>query len=74
MRIRISVPVATLRSPEDSAETTVGFEDAVLCEGSNCGATHVSEDGELELLPPHSHLIVRGRSPEAGPRRYPIWR
>lgn len=71
---RIGCSAAALRDPADSAETIVGFEKAVFCDGSECGATMFSDDGELELLRPHSHLIEKGRSPEAGPRRYPVWR
>ncbi len=73
MTIRISVPAATLRDPFHSAEVIIDSEDAVSCDGSECRAAVFSDDGELELLRPHWHMIVKGRSPEAGPRRYPIW-
>jgi hypothetical protein len=73
MAIRISIPAAALRNPADSAEVTIDSEDAVFCDGSECGAAVFSDDGELELLRPHWHMIVKGKSPEAGPRRYPIW-
>jgi hypothetical protein len=73
MPIRISIPAAALRAPADSEEVVVDSEDAVFCDGSECGAAVFSEDGELELVRPHWHMIIKGRSPEAGPRRYPIW-
>lgn len=73
MPIRISIPAAALRPPADSEEVFIGSEQAVYCDGSECGAAVFSHDGELELLPPHWHMIVRGKSPEAGPRHYPIW-
>lgn len=73
MAIRIGVPAAALRDPADSAEVTIDSEEAVYCDGSECGATVPGDDGELELIPPHWHMIVRGKSPEAGPRTYPVW-
>lgn len=73
MPIRISIPAPALRPPADSEEVFIGSEQAVYCDGSECGAAVFSDDGELELLPPHWHMIVRGKSPEAGPRHYPIW-
>ncbi len=73
MPIRISIPAASLRDPAESAEVVVGFEEALFCDGSECGSAVFSKDGELELLPPHWHMIELGKSPEAGPRRYPIW-
>jgi hypothetical protein len=73
MTIRISFPAASLRDPAVSADKVIALEDALFCDGSGCGAAVFSDDGELELLRPHWHMIVTGRSPEAGPRRYPIW-
>jgi hypothetical protein len=71
--IRIYFSAASLLDPGDSANTFVGEEVAVSCDGSECGATVFSEDGELEILPPHWHIVERGTVPEAGPRRYPVW-
>lgn len=70
---RISVPAAALRDPAESEEVLVGFEDALFSDGSECRCTPFSEDGELELLPPHWHIIERGRQPDAGPLIHPIW-
>jgi len=72
MSIRISIPAAALRDPAESEEVVVGSEEALFCDGSECGASIFSEDGELELLQAHWHMIVKGKSPEAGPRCYPI--
>jgi len=70
---RIGFSAASLRDPIDSENTLVGSEEAVSCDGSECGFTVFSEDEELELLRPHWHVILKGTMPEAGPRRYPIW-
>jgi hypothetical protein len=70
--MKLTVPAASLRDPGDSAEITIATEEATHCDGSECGAVMPSENGELELLAPHWHVIVRGKSPEAGPRCYPI--
>jgi hypothetical protein len=72
MSIRISFSAAELRDPFESAQTVIGHEEALFCDGSECGFTVFSEDGELKLLQPHWHMIVKGKSPEAGPRLYPI--
>ncbi len=73
MLIRIGCSASSLRDPMESAEIIIGNEEAVFCDGSECRAAIFSEDGELELLQPHWHMIVKGKSPEAGPRCYPIW-
>ncbi len=72
MSIRTSIPAAALRDPAESEEVVVGSEEALFCDGSECGVAIFSEDGELELLQPHWHMIVKGKAPEAGPRCYPI--
>lgn len=73
MPMEIRVPVASLRDPSESAKTTINYEDAVFCDGSLCRAIMLSDDAELELLPLHWHIAVKGQSPEAGPRRYAVW-
>ena len=73
MSIRIDCSAASLRDPAESAEVVIDAEEALSCDGSECGAAVFSEDAELELLEPHWHIVVKGKSPEAGPRRYPIW-
>ena len=70
--MKIHVPASALRDPGDSEETIIGSEEALFCDGSECGSA-VFSVGELELLPPHWHVIEQGKSPDAGPRRYPIW-
>jgi hypothetical protein len=70
---RIACTAASLRDPMESATTLFSSEEAVFCDGSDCGFTVFSEDGDLELLHPHWHLVVRGTVPEAGPRSFPIW-
>jgi hypothetical protein len=71
--MRLGFSAASQRDPAESAEITIAIEDAVFCDGSECGAAVPGSDGELELLARHSHMIEKGRSPEAGPRCYPIW-
>jgi len=71
--LRFSCAAASLRDPYESVNTLVGSEEAVFCDGSECGFTVFSEDGELELLRPHWHMAVKGTVPDAGPRLYPIW-
>jgi hypothetical protein len=73
MSIRLGCSAASLRDPRESAEITIVTEEAPYCDGSECGAAVQGEDGELELLAPHWHVIEKGRLPEAGPRCYPIW-
>jgi len=70
--MKIRIPAAALRDPSGSAEVAIHCEDAGFCDGSECGLTVFSEDVELELAQPHWHLIEQGRTPEAGPRIYPI--
>ncbi len=70
--MKIKIPAATMRDPAESADMVIALEDALFCDGSECGAAVFSEDGELELLAPHWHMVVKGKSPEAGPRRYGI--
>jgi hypothetical protein len=71
--MRLDFSAASQRDPAESAEITIAIEEAGLCDGSVCGTAAPGQDGELELLAPHWHMIEKGRSPEAGPRCYPIW-
>lgn len=71
--MKITISAAALRDPADSAEIAVVTEEAAYCDGSECSSGMPNENGELELLSPHWHMVERGRSPEAGPRCYPIW-
>jgi hypothetical protein len=71
--MRLGASAASQRDPAESAEITIAIEEAGLCDGSECGIAVPGPEGELELLARHSHLIEKGRSPEAGPRCYPIW-
>ena len=72
--MRLGASAASQRDPADSGEITIAIEEAGLCDGSACGTTGVRrQDGELDLLATHWHMIEKGRSPEAGPRCYPIW-
>ena len=70
--MRLGASAASQPDPE-SAEITIAIEEAGLCDGSVCGAAVPGQDGELELLARHWHMIEKGRSPEAGPRCYQIW-
>lgn len=71
--MRIGVPAASLRDLTESSEVALSLEGALFCDGSECGAPVFLEDGVMELLPPHWHMAVCGKSPAAGPRIYPIW-
>lgn len=71
--MKLTASTASLRDPVESTELMVGAEEAAYCDGSACGVAMPGENGELELLPPHWHIIVRGKSPESGPRCYAIW-
>ncbi len=71
--MRLGFSAASQRDPAESAEITIAIEEAVFCDGSECGAAVSGPEGELELLARHSHLIEKRRSPEAGLRCYPIW-
>jgi hypothetical protein len=72
--MRLGASAGSQRDPSESAEITIAIEEAVFCDGSECGIAVPGPEGELELLARHSHLIEKGRSPEAGPRCYPIWK
>ena len=72
MSIRIGSSQAALRDPFKSTQTVIGYKKALSCDGSECGLSVFSEDGKMELVQPHWHLIVIGKAPEAGPRIYPI--
>jgi hypothetical protein len=71
--MRLGFSAASQRDPAESAEITIAIEEAGLCDGSVCGTAVPGQDGESELLAAHWHMIEKGRSPEAGPRCYPIW-
>jgi hypothetical protein len=71
--MRLGASAASQRDPAESAEVTIAIEEAGLCDGPECGTAVPGPDGEVKLLARHSHMIEKGRSPEAGPRCYPIW-
>jgi hypothetical protein len=71
--MKLTASAASFRDPAESAEIVVATEEAAYCDGSECGAAAPGENGELELLAPHWHVLEKGRSPEAGPRCYPTW-
>jgi len=66
------VPIAGLRSVKKSEDICVRIEAAVDCDCSDCGRHWYDSEGELEPLPPHFHLIVLGKIPDAGPRCYAV--
>jgi hypothetical protein len=70
--VKLSFPKSGLRNPANSRELYLRMEEAVDCDGSECGRAIHDSDGELEPLPPHYHLISFGRFPDAGPRCYAI--
>ena len=70
--MKLNFPKSGLRNPRNSTELYVRTEEAVDCDGAECGRAIHDAEGELEPLSPHYHLIVFGRSPDAGPRCYAI--
>jgi hypothetical protein len=69
------------RNPFHSALTFIGFEDAPSYTGEECGERIFlsPEDQERygcptsqDRQPPHSHIVVFGRDPLAGPWRYAV--
>ena len=72
MALIISIPVETLRDPNDSASKLVRNEDAAYCDGIVCGQAFQDEDGEMIEPNPHHHVVVSGEEPKAGPRYFPI--
>lgn len=72
---RIGFPASSLRDPFDSSEILVSTEGALGCDGILCGLLSFStlEAFEGGFVPPHWHVILRGREPDAGPRTYPVW-
>jgi hypothetical protein len=70
--MKISVPRGSLRPLRSSDDLLFRIEEAADCDGSECLRAAFDEDGELEPLPPHYHLIATGRNPDAGPRCYAV--
>jgi hypothetical protein len=68
MRTRLE----TGRDPWESEEFLVAIEEAIDCDGSECGSAFHDEDGVLEDLPAHFHLKVSGICPKAGPELYAV--
>ncbi len=48
--MRLGFSAASQRDPAESAEITIAIEEAVFCDGSECGSAVPGPDGELELL------------------------
>ena len=71
--MQLGSPASSLRDPGESEWPAAAIEEALFCDGSKCGAVVFTEDGKLQLLHPHWHLIETGKLPDAGPRIYPIW-
>jgi hypothetical protein len=70
--VKLSFPKAGLRSPRNSEAVYVRIEEAADCDGCECGRALHDAEGNLEPLPPHFHMVVFGRIPDAGPRCYAI--
>jgi hypothetical protein len=70
--VKLTFPKAGLRDPRNSEEVYLRTEEAMYCDGSVCRRAAHDEEGELEPLPPHYHLIAFGKFPDAGPRCYAI--
>jgi hypothetical protein len=66
-------PSPDLRNPFGSAETYVRLEEvAIECDGEPCGLTSYSGEAMPPIQPPHSHIVVIGRGPRAGPWYYNV--
>ena len=70
--MKINIPAALLRRISDSDFVEVRIEEAIDCEGGICNRAYFEHDGTPAELPPHYHMVVIGRSPDAGPRYYAI--
>ena len=70
--MRMKIPIASIRDPWESEQATIRMESAPNCYGEQCNSTVHADDGELEPLRPHFHILVSGQSPEAGPRCYSV--
>jgi hypothetical protein len=64
---RISIPKSQFISPSDPA---LRIEQAIDCDGSECGCALFEEDGYPIDLPPHYHLVESENG--AWIRRYPF--
>jgi len=59
--MRLGASAASQRDPAESAEVTIAIEEAGLCDGSECGIAVPGQEGELELLAPHWHMVEKGK-------------
>ena len=60
------------RNPSNSATTNISWELANNCDGELCGLTGYDGDVRPPVQPVHLHLVVSGREPLAGPRRFSL--
>ena len=63
--LKLSFTKSDLISPSDP---NLRIEPAIDCDGSECGCAVYDEQGQLEDLPPHFHLVESERG--AWTRRY----
>lgn len=68
--MKITVPASTLRDIQESATILIRIEPASKCYGDECGSPVFDDQGELQLLAPHEHLVVSGRGPDARSRTF----
>jgi hypothetical protein len=70
--MRMRIPAGTLRDPWESEQTMVRMEPAPNCFGEECNSCVHADDGELEALRPHFHMLISGQNPQAGPHCYSV--
>jgi len=70
--VEFTITAAGIRDPWESEQTTVRMEPAPNCYGGECNSYVQADDGNLEPLQPHFHILVSGQNPEAGPRCYSV--
>jgi len=64
-----------VRNPGNSEVIMVREEDAIGCEGIECGTAVAGEDGTPMSHTPHDrHIVVSGYNPLASPRYFAISR
>jgi hypothetical protein len=57
--MRLGASAASQHDPAESAEVTIAIEEAGLCDSSECEIAVPRQEGELELLAPHRHMVEK---------------
>ncbi len=70
--MRIAIKLEDIRNPMNSCDTVLWIEQAFDCDGSVCGNLFGDLNGNKICPPPHQHIVVAGRRPEASARYFLI--